>query len=129
MRWRVTSLMNQQFLTATMVLCSVLLHRRAEGLHRDGGGAAEDEGEEVAAALRRARMVWMRRSAACSRKARKAAETASIVLARAGKGRGRIFDSDDGRPPLSRGGGGGAGGLAREGEELLADFAGAGSSR
>lgn len=46
MRWRVTSSMNHQFLTATMVLCS-LVHR-GQTLNREG---------EIMAALRRARAI------------------------------------------------------------------------
>jgi len=74
MRWRVTSIMNHQFLTATMILCS-LLHR-GQTLSRKG---------EVVAALRRARLIWMRRSAS-SQEAKKAAGTVSMVLARADEG-------------------------------------------
>lgn len=105
LRWRVTSLMNHQSLTATMVLCPLLLqlrHRRSrdepegEGKKREDETEDEDEDEEIAAALRRARGVWARRSAG-SDEARKAAETVSIVLARAGEGRGAIFDGDEGR--------------------------------
>jgi hypothetical protein len=83
MRWRVTSIMNHQFLTATMTLCS-LLHRR-QALHRE---------EEIMAALRRTRTIWMRRSSS-SREAKKAAQTVSFVLARAGEGRGYSTDLDD----------------------------------
>ncbi|XXH05710.1 hypothetical protein Hte_012145 [Hypoxylon texense] len=71
MRFRVGSLMNHHFLTATMILCS-LLHRR-QTLGRQ---------EEILTALRTARMIWMRKSST-SREAKKAAETISIVLARA----------------------------------------------
>lgn len=71
MRFRVGSLMNHHFLTATMILCS-LLHRR-QTLGRQ---------EEILTALRTTRMIWMRKSST-SREAKKAAETISIVLARA----------------------------------------------
>jgi hypothetical protein len=80
MHWRVSSIMNHQFLTATMILCS-LLHRR-QTLNRE---------EEIMAALRRTRTIWIRRSSS-SREAKKAAKTVSIVLARAGEGRG--YDTD-----------------------------------
>ncbi|RDW59232.1 fungal specific transcription factor-1 [Coleophoma crateriformis] len=82
MRWRVTSSMNHQFLTATMILCS-LLHR-GQMLHRR---------EAITAALQRTRTIWMRRSSN-SREAKKAAETVSIVLARAGDGRGYDVERD-----------------------------------
>ncbi|KAI2472704.1 putative fungal-specific transcription factor [Annulohypoxylon bovei var. microspora] len=71
MRFRVGSLMNHHFLTATMILCSLLYRRQTIGRQ-----------EEILAALRNTRMIWMRRSST-SREARKAAETISIVLARA----------------------------------------------
>ncbi|KAM5461541.1 hypothetical protein McanCB49686_000340 [Microsporum canis] len=75
MRWRVSSMMNHQFLTGTMILCS-LLHR----------GKTLDREEEITAALRTTRAIWMRRSAH-SQEAKKAAETVSIVLARVGERR------------------------------------------
>ncbi|KAE8349001.1 hypothetical protein BDV28DRAFT_142177 [Aspergillus coremiiformis] len=75
MRFRVTSIMNHQFLTATMVLCS-MLHR----------GQTLQRGQEIRAALQRSRAIWMRRSST-SKEAKKAAETVSFVLARAGDGR------------------------------------------
>ncbi|KAI1451226.1 putative fungal-specific transcription factor [Annulohypoxylon moriforme] len=71
MRFRVSSLMNHHFLTATMILCSLVYRRKTMGRL-----------EEILAALRNARMIWMRKSTA-SREAKKAAETISIVLARA----------------------------------------------
>ncbi|KAL3453311.1 fungal-specific transcription factor domain-containing protein [Aspergillus insuetus] len=70
MRWRVTSIMNHQFLTATMLLCS-LLHR----------GPTIEREAEIRAGLQRARAIWMRRSS-ISKEAKKAAEAVSIVLAR-----------------------------------------------
>lgn len=82
MRWRVSSIMNHQFLTATMILCS-LLHRQQR--------QTRERAEEISAALRKTRMIWMRRSDV-SREAEKAAQTVSIVLARAGESRGAIFD-------------------------------------
>ncbi|RDW63790.1 C6 transcription factor [Coleophoma cylindrospora] len=92
MRWRVTSSMNHQFLTATMILCS-LLHR----------GQMLNRREAITAALQRTRTIWMRRSSS-SREAKKAAETVSIVLARAGDGRGYDVERDrkDGNGTLDR---------------------------
>ena len=72
MRWRVSSIIKHQFLTATMILCS-LLHR-GQSLHRK---------EEIMTTLRSTREIWMR-SSSISREAKKAAETVSFVLARAG---------------------------------------------
>ncbi|KAB8230051.1 putative transcription factor [Aspergillus alliaceus] len=75
MRFRVTSIMNHQFLTATMVLCSML--HRGQTLQRE---------QEIRTALQRARAIWMRKSSS-SKEAKKAAETVSFVLAKAGNGR------------------------------------------
>ncbi|KAI4142341.1 MAG: hypothetical protein L6R39_004978 [Caloplaca ligustica] len=72
MRWRVSSLINHQFLTATMILCS-LLHR----------GQTLNRVEEVIKALRITRAIWMR-SSSISQEAKKAAETLNFVLARFG---------------------------------------------
>jgi hypothetical protein len=83
MRWRVTSIMNHHFLTATMTLCS-LLHR-GRTLHRE---------EEIMAALRRTRTSWMQRSSS-SREAKKAAQTVNFVLARAREGHGYSIDLDN----------------------------------
>lgn len=74
LRWRVTSSMNHLFLTATMILCS-LLHRK-QIMERE---------EEICAALRRTREVWIRRSGG-SREARKAAEIVRFVLDKAMEG-------------------------------------------
>jgi hypothetical protein len=71
MRWRVTSSMNHAFLTATMILCAVLHGAQASGRE-----------EEITAALRRTRAIWMR-ARSCSREANKAAEAVSFVLAAA----------------------------------------------
>ncbi|KAL8770429.1 MAG: hypothetical protein Q9209_003855 [Squamulea sp. 1 TL-2023] len=73
MRWRVSSIINHQFLTATMILCS-LLHR-SQHLQRK---------EEILTALRSTRAVWIR-SSSFSQEAKKAAETVNFVLARAGE--------------------------------------------
>lgn len=73
LRWRVTSIMNHQFLTATMILCS-LLHR----------GQTLDERDAIMAALRGARAIWIRTSTT-SREAQRATEGVSFVLAKAGE--------------------------------------------
>jgi hypothetical protein len=88
MRWRVSSIMNHTFLTATMVLCSALY--RGQTLQRE---------DEILRALRRTRTVWMRASSG-SREAKKAAETVSIVIARAADHRGVA----SGDPPSASGG-------------------------
>jgi hypothetical protein len=74
MRFRVTSLMNHQFLTATMVLCSMLYR----------GGKLERK-QEIRTALQISRSIWMRKSF-ISKEATKAAETISFVLAMSGNG-------------------------------------------
>lgn len=82
MRWRVSSIMNHQFLTATMILCS-LLHR-GQALHRK---------EEIMSSLRSTRAIWMR-SSAISQEAKKAAETVSFVLAGTGEDYGMGLDPE-----------------------------------
>ncbi|CAI7617246.1 unnamed protein product [Penicillium crustosum] len=72
MRFRVTSIMNHQFLTATMVLCSILY--RGKALQRE---------QEIRASLQICRSIWMRKSPT-SKEVTKAAETVSFVLAKAG---------------------------------------------
>lgn len=72
MRWRVSSIINHQFLTATIILC-LMLHRD-QTLHRK---------EEIMATLRSTRAIWLR-SSSISQEAEKAAETVNFVLARAG---------------------------------------------
>ena len=67
MRWRVSSIINHQFLTATLILCS-LLHR-GQTLHRK---------EEMMKTLR---SIWTR-SSSNSREAGKTAETINFVLAK-----------------------------------------------
>ncbi|KAK4232439.1 polyketide synthase [Podospora fimiseda] len=71
MRWRISSIMNHTFLTATMILCS-MLHR----------GSTFQRENEILTALRRTRTTWMRASSH-SKEAKKAADTVSIVVARA----------------------------------------------
>ncbi|CAH0050414.1 unnamed protein product [Clonostachys solani] len=68
MRWRVSSIMNNQFLTATMILCS-MLHR----------GVTLGREEEIKSELRKTRTIWMRGSRN-SREAQKAAEAVNFVL-------------------------------------------------
>lgn len=76
MRWRLSSITNHQFLTATMILCS-LLHR----------GRTLQREQEIVTALQRTRTIWTRASSR-SREAKKAAETVNFVLARVvGEGR------------------------------------------
>lgn len=79
MHWRVGSIMNHLFLTATMILC-FLVHNK-ETMGRE---------EEIMSTLKKARNIWMRKGDE-SQEARKAAQAASIVLARAG---GPRFDID-----------------------------------
>ncbi|KAK2751223.1 fungal specific transcription factor [Colletotrichum kahawae] len=79
MHWRVGSLMNHHFLTATMILCSVVHRKRKVG--RD---------QKIMEALRRSRAIWVRKSQH-SMEAKKAAQAVSIVLARAG---GPRFDME-----------------------------------
>ncbi|KAK4120132.1 hypothetical protein N657DRAFT_658669 [Parathielavia appendiculata] len=70
MRWRMSSIMNHTFLTATMILCS-MLHR----------GRTLEREDEILEALRKARSIWLRASPN-SREARKAAETVNLVMAK-----------------------------------------------
>lgn len=69
-RWRMSSVQNHHFLTATMILCSVLYHCR-DCPRKD----------VIKAALRRSRAIWVRNSCK-SREARKAAEIVNIALTR-----------------------------------------------
>ena len=82
MRWRRSSTINHQFLTATMILCSLL--DRGQNLNRK---------EEIMTALRSTKAIWMQ-SSSISQEAKKAAETVSFVLARAGEVRDYSFDLD-----------------------------------
>ncbi|OHE94206.1 fungal specific transcription factor [Colletotrichum orchidophilum] len=104
MHWRVGSIMNHHFLTATMVLCS-LVHRK-QTLGR---------GDEIGTALRTARSIWMRKSDD-SGEAKKAVQAVSIVLARAG---GPRFDATliAERPPQKP-----AGGFGSSNRSLLEDL-------
>lgn len=69
MRWRMTSIMNDQFLTATMILCSMVYKNQTQ-----------DRLEEVLTSLRVARDIWMRTSA--SHEATKAVDTINAILAK-----------------------------------------------
>ncbi|KAG8169789.1 hypothetical protein KVR01_000534 [Diaporthe batatas] len=74
MRWRMTSIMNHQFLTATTILC-MLLHR-GQTLHRD---------EEIKESLQKTRSIWLQGSAT-SLEAQKGSEIVNMVLAKFGVG-------------------------------------------
>ncbi|KAB5572632.1 fungal-specific transcription factor domain-containing protein [Coniochaeta sp. 2T2.1] len=76
MRYRVTSSMNHLFLTATVILCSLLDKKQTLGRE-----------EDILSALKRARAIWLRKSET-SNEAKKAAETVSIVFASRGGGNG-----------------------------------------
>ncbi|KAK8059220.1 fungal-specific transcription factor [Apiospora saccharicola] len=75
LRWRVTSIMNHQFLTATMTLCS-LLHR----------GNTFERRDVIISALRGARDIWTR-TIATSKEAQRATDTIGFVLAKVGEAR------------------------------------------
>ena len=114
MRWRVSSIINHQFLTATMILCS-LLHR-GQTLHRK---------EEIMTTLRSTRAIWMR-SSSISQEAKKAAETVGFVLARAGEVRDYGIDLDAERTSaaimgqdMSTNANGSGAGLAFDGQAML----------
>jgi hypothetical protein len=71
LRWRLSSVLRHQLLTATMMLCSLLY--RGMTLERD---------EEIIAALRNSRDVWTQ-SEAISEEARRAAHAIGFVLSKA----------------------------------------------
>ncbi|RMZ78741.1 hypothetical protein DV737_g3763, partial [Chaetothyriales sp. CBS 132003] len=75
MHWRVTSLLNHQFLTATMILC-LSLHRNL--IHDP------DRRREVIEALRKSRRVWSRYSN-ISQEAKKAAGAVTVCLEKTGE--------------------------------------------
>lgn len=91
MRFRVTSIMNHQFLTATMILCS-MFHR----------GNTMDRESDIRAALQQCRAIWIRRSES-SKEAKKAAETVNFILARAGDGRNQDVSLNQLETKLSEG--------------------------
>lgn len=70
MRWRVSSIMNHQFLIATMILCSVL-HRHVH--------VAQEEDGNIRAALRNSLLIWQE-SVSVSREAARAAKAIGTVL-------------------------------------------------
>ncbi|KAB5554766.1 fungal-specific transcription factor [Coniochaeta sp. 2T2.1] len=82
MRYRVTSSMNHLFLTATVILCSMLDKKQTLGRE-----------EDILSALKRTRAIWLRKSGT-SKEAKKAAETVSIVLAKHGGQHGGIKIDD-----------------------------------
>ncbi|OCK74008.1 fungal-specific transcription factor [Lepidopterella palustris CBS 459.81] len=119
MRWRVSSIINHQFLTATMILCSLLY--RGQTLHRE---------EEIMTALRSTREIWMR-NISFSQEAKKAADAVSFVLARAGEARDYGIDLDAGRTSaatmghyISTNASGSDGGLIFDGQAMLQTTAG-----
>ncbi|KAI0146987.1 fungal-specific transcription factor domain-containing protein [Xylariaceae sp. FL1272] len=84
LRWRMTSIMNHQFLTATMILCSLIYY-----------GKTQYRSDDILSALRTARNIWMRRSG--SAEATKATETINAIFARAIKeGRNDTMAGQDG---------------------------------
>ncbi|KAL4970987.1 putative transcription factor [Aspergillus stella-maris] len=68
MRWRVISIMNHLFLTATMFLCSLLYP-----------GRTVEREEEIRTTLLRARTIWVRKSS-FSKEAQKAAHALSLMV-------------------------------------------------
>lgn len=79
MRFRVTSIMNHQFLIATIILCSML--HRGETLQYE---------QDIRVALQRCSAIWLRRSET-SKEAKKAAETVSFILAKADRGQNHVI--------------------------------------
>lgn len=73
-RWRLSSVQNHHFLTAIMILCSVLYHC-----------TTGNRTKEIKAALRKSREIWGRNSTR-SWEAMKAVEIINIVLSRTGDG-------------------------------------------
>lgn len=74
-RWRVSSFLHHEFLTATMILCRIL-HHGVEKLWPDHGPSIEDR---IKTALRKAHNIWSRLSSS-SRDARKASETLTLLF-------------------------------------------------
>ena len=87
MRWRVSSILNHQFLTATMILCS--------SIYRD---QTLDRKDELLAALRTARAIWLR-SNTSSREVQIASRVLNTVLARASESRTSDLSTDKQIPP------------------------------
>jgi hypothetical protein len=80
MAWRITPLVQYQFLTATMILCSLLYTRHTD--QREGG---------IRTALRKTREIRLRNSS-LSREAKRGADMMNIVLAKADDG--NVHDLD-----------------------------------
>ncbi|TGJ82083.1 hypothetical protein E0Z10_g6697 [Xylaria hypoxylon] len=74
-RWRVSSFLHHEFLTATMVLCW-MLHHGVDKLWPDNAPTTEDQ---IRTALRKAHDIWTRLSSS-SRDARKASETLTLLF-------------------------------------------------
>ncbi|KAI0547350.1 hypothetical protein F4679DRAFT_597611 [Xylaria curta] len=74
-RWRVSSFLHHEFLTATMILCWIL-HHGVSKLWPDHAPATEDR---IKSALRRAHDIWSRLSSS-SRDARRASETLTLLF-------------------------------------------------
>ncbi|KAI0875872.1 hypothetical protein GGS24DRAFT_514958 [Hypoxylon argillaceum] len=74
-RWRVSSFLHHEFLTATMILCWIL-HHGVGKLWPDHAPATEDR---IKSALRRAHDIWSRLSSS-SRDAHRASETLTLLF-------------------------------------------------
>ncbi|KAI0390271.1 hypothetical protein F5Y17DRAFT_461949 [Xylariaceae sp. FL0594] len=74
-RWRVSSFLRHEFLTATMILAFVL-HQGVEKLWPDQPASTEDQ---IMTALQKAHSVWSKLSSS-SREARKASETLALLF-------------------------------------------------
>ncbi|KAI1358637.1 hypothetical protein F5Y08DRAFT_110306 [Xylaria arbuscula] len=74
-RWRVSSFLHHEFLTATMILCRILYHG-VERLWPDHASSIEDQ---IKTALRKVHNIWSRLSSS-SRDARKASETLTLLF-------------------------------------------------
>ncbi len=74
-RWRVSSFLHHEFLTATMILCWIL-HHGIDKLWPDHTASTEDR---IKTALRKAHDIWSRLSNS-SRDARKASETLTLLF-------------------------------------------------
>ncbi|KAI1427570.1 hypothetical protein F5Y12DRAFT_783237 [Xylaria sp. FL1777] len=74
-RWRMSSFLHHEFLTATMILCW-MLHHGVDKLWPDHTQSTEDQ---IKAALRKAHDIWSRLSNS-SRDARKASETLTLLF-------------------------------------------------
>jgi hypothetical protein len=110
LRWRLSSVLKHQLLTATMMLCSLLY--RGMTLERD---------EEIMTALRGSREIWMQ-SDAISEEARKAAHAIGFVLTKARVSREHSIHTDPARTSTSTlGQSDGDGNLSLENQAMLQD--------